>query len=170
MVIRSVWLVASLALTALLCAACAGRGAPTGEGARQNESASGPIVLVSGRDDHGLLREAQVALYNAPGGKLAIGHVSDATFVRVVAERGEWLRVRTVSPPHVEGWIDDFYLRDRALRTDGAGQVRFADAAVREGRVWVAVRPIQEPGVAPEWLPVERLQEVGAVPAAAHGH
>jgi hypothetical protein len=68
-------------------------------------------VLVSGRDDHGELASAQVALFASPGGSRPVGQVRDQTLARVVAVRGTWLQVRTVEGPPVQGWVDDFYLR-----------------------------------------------------------
>ncbi len=70
-----------------------------------------PLVLVSGRDDHGELVSEDVALHSAPGSRQAVGEVRDGTLARVVRIEGTWLQVRTVEGPPVEGWVDDFYLR-----------------------------------------------------------
>lgn len=123
---------------------------------------SQPVVFISGRDDHGLLRDHYVPLYATPDGKQAVGQAHDATLARILERRGQWLHVRTVDVRPVEGWLDDFYLRDRALRTDGGGQVTLAGAEVREGRVWAAVRPLVDPRATPVWLPLDQLKEVGA--------
>lgn len=79
-----------------------------------------PLVLVSGRDDHGELASADVPLYSAAGGHEPVGRVRDGTLARVVAVEGTWLQVRTVEGPPLEGWLDDFYLR-RQLHLLGPG-------------------------------------------------
>lgn len=92
-------------LAAALLAGCGGGDEP----ARQ-------VLLLSGRDDHGLLVQKRVALLHAPDGAAAAdGHsaheVREGTLVRVVETRGEWIRVATLEGPQVEGWVNDFYLR-----------------------------------------------------------
>src|SRR5437868_727376 len=81
------------------------------------------IVLVSGRDDHGLLANKQVLLYPTPGDPAASGPSSgalpDGTFARVLEVRGSWLHIASIANPALNGWVDDFYLRSRALRLDG---------------------------------------------------
>jgi len=69
------------------------------------------LVLVSGRDDHGLLAAAQVALREHPGGGNGVAQVDDGTLAEVVSTQGTWLEVRTVEGRTVQGWVDDFYLR-----------------------------------------------------------
>ncbi|GAA2478196.1 hypothetical protein [Terrabacter carboxydivorans] len=73
--------------------------------------APGPVVLVSGRDDHGELAAAVVAVHAAAGSTTVTGDVRDGTLARVVAVQGTWLQVRTLEGPPVQGWVDDFYLR-----------------------------------------------------------
>lgn len=92
-----------LALT-LACAACGG-----GEQAAKPEPPR-PILLVSGRDDHGLLVEPEVALSERPDGPAA-ARLKDGTLVRVVDTSGEWLKVRTLEGAARAGWINDYYLR-----------------------------------------------------------
>ncbi len=72
-----------------------------------------PIVLVSGRDDHGLLVQKTVALSRFAGGQ-ATTRVPDGTLVRVEATRGEWLQVRTLERTSARGWVNDYYLRGTA--------------------------------------------------------
>jgi len=68
------------------------------------------ILLVSGRDEHGLLAEPTVALSAEPEG--APRHrVRDGTLVRVVESRGEWIHVSALEGPRAAGWINDYYLR-----------------------------------------------------------
>lgn len=72
----------------------------------------GRLVLVSGRDDHGLLATAQVTLRDRPASDAAeAGQVTDGTLARVVEIRGNWLRVRAAEGPAAQGWVDDFFLR-----------------------------------------------------------
>lgn len=123
-----------------------------------------PVVLVSGRDDHGLLQDHEVALYAAPETVDVVSWVHDGRLARVVEEQGQWLRVRVLGTPPAEGWINDYYLRNKALRIDGRGQVAFAEAREEPGRVWVAVRPAGQPETPPVWLDLADLQEVGARP------
>lgn len=73
--------------------------------------APGPVVLVSGRDDHGELASAVVAVHSAAGSTTVTGDVRDGTLARVEAVQGTWLQVRTLEGPPVQGWVDDFYLR-----------------------------------------------------------
>ena len=73
--------------------------------------AAQPLVLVTGRDDHGEVVSANVALYTAAGSRRPLGQVGDGTLARVVAVEGTWLEVRTVEGPLLQGWVDDYYLR-----------------------------------------------------------
>lgn len=70
----------------------------------------GPIVLVSGRDDHGLVVAGELALHDGPGGTQVATVVGD-TLVRVHEVRGTWLRVSSLEGDPVEGWIDDLLTR-----------------------------------------------------------
>lgn len=72
-----------------------------------------PIVLVSGRDDHGLLVQRTVGLSQFAGGEENT-RVPDGTLVRVEATRGEWLQVRTLERTSARGWVNDYYLRGTA--------------------------------------------------------
>lgn len=71
----------------------------------------GRLVMVSGRDDHGLLAQETVALYGAPGGSDPAGAVADGTLVHVTRIEGSWLRVTTAEGPSAAGWVDDYFLR-----------------------------------------------------------
>src|SRR5207302_6206 len=84
-----------------------------------------------------------------------VGEVHDGSVARVLAEEGNWLRVRVLGSPTVEGWIADYYLRDRAAQP-GLGQVWLADASVEAGGVRVGVRPLTAPGAPVAWEPVGR--------------
>ncbi len=125
---------------------------------------SNPIVMVSGRDDHGLLADPVLSLQRAPDDAASAALITDGTFAHVLDQRGEWLQVQSVADLNIAGWINDYYLRDRARRADGGGQVEFVDARVANGEVEILVRPVNEPQTLPEWLPASQLQEVGAQP------
>lgn len=131
--VRSAWPAGLVWLgVGLVAAGCGGTAAGT-EGSRPDGRPDGRLVLVSGRDDHGLLAQETVALYGAPGRSDAVAEVADATLVRVVRIDGTWLRVATVEGPAAEGWVDDYYLR---------GEVRLVgEAPTCAGRL--AGRPVE---------------------------
>ncbi len=120
------------------------------------------IVFVSGRDDHGLLADPLVPLYRAPASTVSTASVPDATFVRVTEEAGEWLHVQAIITPALDGWINDFYLRNLALRTDVGEQVEFVDARLDNTRLLIQVRSITQPAAPPVWLEATLLREIGA--------
>lgn len=126
--------------------------------------ASGPIVLVSGRDDHGLVYRAAVGLQRSPTDTAFSGSVPDATFARVIEQRGEWSKVRSIGTDPQEGWINDFYLRGVAVGLQPPRQVTLLDAALRDGTVMVLVRPRDEPAATGTWVAAASLKEVGAKP------
>lgn len=74
----------------------------------------GRLVLVSGRDDHGMLAHEQVEVYDAPESTTSSGRVPDGTLARVVQADGQWMRIETAEGQPVSGWIDDFFLRGEA--------------------------------------------------------
>ena len=97
-------LVAALvAVTAAVTAvtACGTRPDGLGEGARR-------VVMVSGRDDHGLVASPNVALRSTPEGGDVVGRLPDGTLARVREVRGTQVQV---SASGVTGWVDDFALR-----------------------------------------------------------
>ena len=128
-----------------------------------------PLVLVSGRDDHGELASPAVAVFSGPGSSRPVGAVRDGTLARVVGLEGTWLHVRTLEGPRVEGWVDDFYLR-RELHLVGAGptcRVTLAGRAqpageqavvleVSDGRARVRVVH----GAATGWVPRAAVHEL----------
>lgn len=69
------------------------------------------IVLVSGRDDHGLEVADELPLHDRPGGS-QIRTVPADTLAVVTEKQGTWLRISTLdgSPP-TQGWIDEFLVR-----------------------------------------------------------
>lgn len=126
------------------------------------QRASGAIVMISGRDDHGLLQEPSVSLFDAPQGDTVVARTPNGTFARVVEQRGEWLRVQLLGNPQAVGWVDDYYLRSRLLRTDAEVQVDLVDARELGSQVYVGVRPVSAPEATPVWLNPTVLQEIGA--------
>lgn len=104
----------------------AGDGAPAGASraravsVAEAPSPAAPLVLVSGRDDHGELASVDVPLYSSPAGRMPVGRVRDGTLARVVTIEGTWLQVRSAEGPALEGWLDDFHLR-RQLHLVGPG-------------------------------------------------
>ncbi|MFE9093369.1 hypothetical protein [Streptomyces sp. NPDC007264] len=137
-------------------------------------SGDGRLVLISGRDDHGLVATARVALYRQPGDLTPVAQVKDGVLARVLSVSGSLLQVRTVDRASVQGWVDDFYLRGTVhlagpapvcrVRLGGrllpAGEqavvldVRGSEARVRDVRTgrsgWVPRSAVQELAPAPE--------------------
>jgi hypothetical protein len=133
-------------------------------GDAKSEQVARPIVLVSGRDDHGLLVQKTVALSRLPGGE-ATSRVPDGTLVRVEATHGEWLQVRALERTAARGWVNDFYLRGTAHLTrrvrpfPRGAQVEML--AVDGPRV--RVRSLETKQVA--WVPRRLLRELPATSA-----
>lgn len=128
----------------------------------QGCAAAEPIVMASGRDDHGLLARPALGLQRSPTDPQLSGSVRDGRFVRILRTEGSWRLVRAIQPPDGEGWIDDHSLRGEAVRTDVTPprQVTFAGAELREGVAWVHVR--EKAGGAEAWVPASALREIGA--------
>lgn len=128
------------------------------------------LVLVSGRDDHGMVVADQVPLYDEPEGDRRVSSVHDGTLAEVLSVDGRWLQIRTVEGPSVIGWVDDFFLRGQArlvgpapsCLTEVDGEQRDGGTLVvvrdlRQGRVWVET--VSAP-VVEGWAPREDLQEL----------
>jgi len=71
------------------------------EGTRQ-------VVMVSGRDDHGLVATENVVLHSAPEGGDVVGQLPDGTLAHVHEVRGTQVQVSAFG---ITGWVDDFALR-----------------------------------------------------------
>jgi hypothetical protein len=123
---------------------------------------AGLILMVSGRDDHGLLQDPLVPLYHAPDDNIVVARVADGSLVRVVGQRSEWIRVQMITDEHATGWVHDYYLRNRMIRTDGGGQVDLLDARDVGNKVLVYVRAVADPAATPVWLDSKGLIEIGA--------
>ena len=119
----------------------------------------GAIVLVSGRDDHGLVVNHQVPLYRDPDGTEPVADIADGQFARVLEVRGTWLQLESLDATPVRGWVDDFFLRERAV-LDGRQQVRLLDARASHGQLQIEVAPVTDPSAIPTWAPASHLTEV----------
>jgi hypothetical protein len=133
-------------------------------GDSKSEQLARPIVLVSGRDDHGLLVQKTVGLSRLPGG-VATSRVPDGTLVRVEATHGEWLQVRALERTAARGWVNDFYLRGTAHLTRPVGNfsrgAQVEILAVAGARV--RVRSLETKRVG--WVPRRFLSELPATSA-----
>jgi hypothetical protein len=123
----------------------------------------GPIVMASGRDDHGLLERPAVGLQRSPTDQAVVGSVPDGAFLRVLGQDRSWAHVRTIVDPTEEGWVNDHDLRGVASLLPGGAQVRLVDARQRGGRIEIGVSRIDGGSGAPiEWVDASVLREVGA--------
>lgn len=104
---------AATVVIGLLLTGCARQAAP------ETDTGDGRLVMVSGRDDHGLVQTDDVPVHTDTTYSHVAGSIHDGTLVRVVQRDGMAMRVSTVEGPSVSGWLDDFHLR---------GQVRLVGA------------------------------------------
>lgn len=149
----------------LAVSGCGGPAAGDDEG-----RPDGRLVLVSGRDDHGLLAQEAVPLYDAPGGSASVGEIADGTLVHVRQIRGTWLQVVTAEGPAARGWVDDYFLRGevRLVGEAPSCRSRLAGEPVEGGTPVVAsaVRGAEVLVVAAAdprlrgWVPRRDLQEL----------
>lgn len=148
------------ALVVVLGAALGGAVLLSGFGGNaKSEEIARPIVLVSGRDDHGLLVSKTVGLSRLPGGE-ATSRLPDGTLVRVEATHGEWLQVRALERTAARGWVNDFYLRGTAHVARGVNpfsQGAQVEILAAEGSR-VRVRSLETQRVA--WVPRGSLSEL----------
>ena len=155
-----------LTLAALLLMTLTGCAA----GADDDTASDGRLVLVSGRDDHGMLADGRVDVYGAPESTTKTDVIPDGTLARVVQADGQWMRIETAEGKPVSGWIDDFFLRGQAhlvgpspeCRPQVSNQLQDAGLLVvvhdvREGEVLV-----ESAGETPVrgWTPREAVQEL----------
>ena len=66
------------------------------------------VVMVSGRDDHGLVASLNVLLTSDPGGGRVVGPLPDGTLAEVRRVRGTQVQVSAFG---MTGWLDEFDLR-----------------------------------------------------------
>jgi hypothetical protein len=81
-----------------------------------------PVLLVSGRDDHGLVELASVPLLDRPEGR-PVGVVQDGGLVRVLQVQGTWHRVADLRSPS-KGWVEDYRLRGTVHLVGGGSDCR----------------------------------------------
>jgi hypothetical protein len=117
------------------------------------------VVMVSGRDDHGLLARPAIGLQRSPTDATVVGSAQDGTFVTVLREDRSWLLVRTLVAPIEEGWVNDHDLRGVGV-LDGSAQVRFRSARQSGGGIEILVVPVD--GGEERWVDAARIREVGA--------
>lgn len=122
------------------------------------------VVMVSGRDDHGLLERRAIGLQASPTDPTVVGTVEDGTFMLVTRRDGPWAYVKTPSEAAgvaEEGWIPDQHLRGEAVLVDPPPprRVTFTDAERMGGVMMVNVRFADGTG---QWVPATSLREVGA--------
>jgi len=136
-VIRRTTLVAVALLVGATTSAC---GSSSGE----PRATDGRLAMVSGRDDHGLMALENVPVYDAPRSGHSTAAITDATLVQVTEADGTWQHVQTVEGQHVEGWLDDFYLRGevRLVGAPPSCESRIGSTVVTGGTlvtIWRAV-------------------------------
>lgn len=122
--------------------------------------AQATVLMVSGRDDQGVLERPALDLQRSPSDKNMTGTVKDGAFVKVLRRDGAWTYVATVEAIPQEGWIEDRRLRGLAVHLDRKVRVRFLDAMVRDDQAHVLVQPVT--GGDSEWVPASALREVSA--------
>lgn len=160
----------ALLLLGLSLTGCGGGGEPAQSAAEPD----GRLVLVSGRDDHGLVAQERVPVYDGPESEKQVGTVAEGTLARVEDADGSWLRVASAEGPPVQGWVDDFFLRGVVhlvgaaptcrARVDGRPVVAGLQVVVedlRDGRVLVS--GVAGPAVR-GWAPRADVQELGPQP------
>jgi hypothetical protein len=160
---------AALLLLGLSLTGCG--GAASGDASPRPD---GRMVLVSGRDDHGLLAHERVPVYDGPASEEKVGTVPDGTLAHVTRTDGSWLHVVAAEGRPVDGWVDDFYLRGVVhlvgaapsceARVDGrpvTAGVQVVVHDLRDGQVLVS--GVADPGVR-GWASREDVQELAPQP------
>ena len=134
------------ALVAATASAC-------GSGADQERASDGRLAMVSGRDDHGLMATEAIPVYDGPRSDQVIGTVADSTLVQVVGADASWQHIVSVEGEHVDGWLDDFYLR---------GEVRLVGAAP-SCRARIGAEPVPGGTLVTIWRAVDQQVQVEEV-------
>lgn len=80
------------------------------------------LLMVSGRDDHGLVELTDVSLLSEPEGR-SVSTVPDGALVQVLDVDGTWHRVRARDGA-ATGWVDDYRLRGTVHLVGGGAQCR----------------------------------------------
>ncbi|MFC8504439.1 hypothetical protein ACFUC1_18955 [Pedococcus sp. NPDC057267] len=126
------------------------------------------LVLVSGRDDHGLVELASVPLTDRAGGGAVVGAVPDGTLARPTRVLGTQVEVTSLDGTGVTGWVDDYRLRG-VLRAARAADPCAGDqvVATRVAGSRVLVHALD--GSAPRWVARSALAEVVSAVACTQG-
>ena len=126
------------------------------------------LVLVSGRDDHGLVELASVPLTDRAGGGSVVGTVPDGTLARPTRVLGTQVEVTGLDGTGVTGWVDDYRLRG-VLRAARAGDPCAGDqvVATRVAGSRVLVHALD--GTGTRWVARTALGEVVSAATCAQG-
>ena len=152
-------LVAAVVVPALVLLA----GAVLAAGPRTDDDVRG-VLLVSGRDDHGLVELSRVPLLDDVDGR-ATTSVEDGTLVRLLDVDGQWHRVQALEGG-AGGWVDDFRLRGVAHLVGSGPSCRPVLGARRvEAGAQVELLEVATGGVLVRLL--AEPDEGGVVPVAA---
>ncbi|MGK2874939.1 MAG: hypothetical protein ACSLEW_04745 [Nocardioides sp.] len=160
----------TMLLAGIVASGCGGPAAAPDPVTAQPQPGDGRLVLVSGRDDHGMVALRRVPVYEEPEAGHVAAKIVDGTLARVVEIEGQWLRVETVEGPRLAGWVNDFYLRGEArlVGPPPSCAVR-VDGSRRDGGTLVVVRELRDDRVLVEtvtppsargWSPRADLQEL----------
>ena len=142
--------------------------AAAGSAAQPTRPATDRLVLVSGRDDHGLVELASVPLTDRAGGGAVVGTVPDGTLARPTRVLGTQVEVTSLEGTGVTGWVDDYRLRG-VLRAAGASDPCAGDqvVATRVAGSRVLVHALD--GSRPRWVARSALAEVVSAATCAGG-
>lgn len=161
---------AALLLASVVTAGCEGPSDPAPVATVPQPSGDGRLVLVSGRDDHGMLAMERVPVYDVPEGDQVVASIRDGTLARVVEIDNQWLQVQTVEGARATGWVNDFYLRGEARLVGPPPSCSVRVRGLRRpGGTLVVVRRIEDVRTLVEtvtrprirgWVPRSHLQEL----------
>lgn len=132
-------------LVGVAAAGCSGPTvSPEPVTAQPEQPGDGRLLLVSGRDDHGMVSMRRVPVYADPEATKVVARIADGTLARAVEIEGQWLRVETVEGPDLAGWVNDFHLRGEArlVGPPPSCSVRVAGSR-RAGGTLVVVRELR---------------------------
>lgn len=137
--------VAAVLLLGIAATGCGGPAAAPDPGTAPSQQGDGRLVLVSGRDDHGMVASRRVPVHREPEAGPAVAQIVDGTLARVVEIEGQWLRVETLEGREITGWVNDFYLRGEArlVGPPPSCAVR-VDGTLRDGGTLVVVHELRD--------------------------
>ena len=159
---------ATAAVSSAAVVAPAGAGGATGGAAGPTRPATDRLVLVSGRDDHGLVELPSVPLTARAGGGAVVGAVPDGTLARPTRVLGTQVEVTTLDGARVTGWVDDYRLRG-VLRAARAGDPCAGDQVVATRVAGSRVLVHDLAGSAPRWVARSAVAEVVSAGTCAQG-